>query len=280
MLPRQISGTGQVSSSFSKYVNRLNRNREVLPALVVDDFRDQYRGAVLGLLWAFLRPAAFIVAIWMVVGFGLKGTDLIGDETPFILHLLCGYLPWLLFTESVTGSMNSIVGNRFLLRQTSFQPSMFPIIKFCSALFLHGVFLLLLLGILLAHGYTPTLYWIQVPLLLALLLALVLGLGWLTSSLRLFSNDVAQVVSVVLQVGFWLTPIFWSLSRLPDEARQLAALNPMAFIVEGYRDALLREIWIWQKPEEMVIYLAGCVAICFAGGFVFKRLRPHFGEMI
>lgn len=269
-----------MSVTFAKYLERLNRNRAVLLTLIVDDFQGQYRGALLGVFWALLRPLAFIGAIWFVITTGFKGSDMVGENVPFILYLLCGYLPWLLFIDSVNGSMNSLVSNRFLLQQATFQPSLFPLIKFGSAIFLHLIFLVLLFIVLIAHGHYPTIYWLQVPLLMLLLFLLVLGIGWFTSSLRLFSTDVSQVVAVILQVGFWLTPIFWSLSLLPERLKGLASLNPMAFVIEGYRDALLRSNWIWERPDELVIYLATCAVLCLIGGMIFRRLRPHFGEMV
>ncbi len=269
-----------VKSELVTYFSRLGRNRKLLTTLVLDDFSDQYRGTFLGLFWAGARPVLFVGAIWFVFEAGLKGVKLTDGNHPFLLFLLCGYLPWLLFSESVTGSMNSINSKRFLVKQSSFQVSLLPVVKYGSALILHSVFLVLLAGILIFHGYSPSRYWLQIPLVLFALFPLVLGLGWLTSSLRVFSGDVAQVVGLVLQVGFWMTPVFWGLERLPDDMQELIRINPMVLVVEAYRDIFLRGEWVWQSEGGLVLYMAISTIICMLGGLVFKRLRPHFGEVI
>jgi len=223
---------------------------------------------------------AFVSAVWFVFAFGFKGVKLADGQVPFLLHLLSGYLPWLLFSESVSGSMNAIVSKRFLLRQAAFQPSILPLVKFGSAFILHLVFLVILVALLVGHGYQPTIYWLQLPVVILLLLLLVVGLGWLTSSLRVFSSDIAQLVGVVLQIGFWMTPIFWSLEMLSENVQNMVQLNPMVFIVESYRDVFIRGAWVWRSDGGILIYLLITLPIVLFGGVVFKRLRSHFGDMI
>lgn len=269
----------RLAMEFLQFIKHIFQSRDLLVTLSVNDFRDQYRGAHLGLLWAILRPSIFILTIWLIFSIGFKRGG-VEAEYPFIIYLLCGFIPWLFFSESLAGSMNSIVSNGFLVKKVAFRVSVLPLVKLFSSLFLHGVFLTILAIVLFVNGVYPTVYWLQIPFYLLLLMALVLGLGWLTASLRVFTKDVAQVVSVVLQLGFWVTPIFWQFKMVPEKYHYILQLNPMVYIVEGYRNTFLRQIWFWDQTESFTYFFSTTVFFVLTGAMVFKRLRPHFGDVL
>jgi len=101
---------------------------------------------------------------------------------------------------------------------------------------------------------------------------LALGIGWITSSINVFARDTAQIVNVVLQFGFWATPIFWDLEILPEEAQSILQLNPMFYIVQGYRDSFLYGVPFWQHYE-LTLYYWGLTGIVFVvGAIIFMRL--------
>ena len=109
---------------------------------------------------------------------------------------------------------------------------------------------------------------------------LLLGLGWLTSSTNVFVKDVSKLVGIIVQFGFWLTPIFWNISRVPQEYQWIIKLNPAYYLVSGYRDCLLYHRWFWERQNETLYFWALTTVILFLGIIVFKRLRPHFAEVI
>ena len=109
---------------------------------------------------------------------------------------------------------------------------------------------------------------------------LLLGLTWLTSSIRVFIKDIGNFVAILIQVGFWATPIFWNISVLPKKYHMLLYLNPMAYIVNGFRDALIFHVWFWEKMNETLYFLAITFTFFVLGAIVFKRLRPHFGDVL
>lgn len=113
-----------------------------------------------------------------------------------------------------------------------------------------------------------------------MMFVLVLGISWLISSLRVFMKDVAQVVSVVLQLGFWVTPIFWSIKMVPEEYMYVLKLNPMVYIVEGYRNCFIYEMWFWETYKHTPYFLIITLFFLIVGAVVFRRLRPHFGDVL
>jgi len=130
------------------------------------------------------------------------------------------------------------------------------------------------------NGFTPSLYTLQLLYYLAAMACLLLGLGWITSATCLFIEDVQNLVGVVLQFGFWLTPIIWNIRTVPERFRWLVMINPACYLVNGYRDSMIFRVGFWEKPWETLYYWLFTLAVLALGGLVFRRLRPHFGEVL
>jgi ABC-type polysaccharide/polyol phosphate export permease len=252
--------------------------KSVIINMSINDFTYKFLGSYLGILWAILRPLIFISVIWLIFSIGFK-RNILDNNTPFILYLLTGYIPWLLFTDALSSSMNSIVNNKFLLNNISFKIGVLPINKIICAFYIHIIFLSILIVVLLIHGYYPSIYWIQLPFYMIMLSILLSGLGWLTASLRVFSKDVEETVSIILQIGFWISPIFWSISAIPSKYHWVVDINPMSFIIQGYRNSFVNNIWFWETTG-LLTYSILTSIIFVLGIIIFKKLRPHFYETL
>jgi len=112
------------------------------------------------------------------------------------------------------------------------------------------------------------------------MVALLLGMGWLTSSSRVFVSDVSKFISLITTFGFWLTPIFWDIQRIPEKYHWIVNLNPAVYIVQGYRDAIVTHTWFWEKPYETLYFWFFTICVLLLGITVFRRLRPHFAEVV
>ncbi len=264
---------------FYRFLKHIRESRQLLITLSYNDFKEQYLGSYLGIVWAILRPLLFIGVMWFIFGIGFKAKPT-GDGTPFILWLLCGMIPWFFFADAVSKSMNAIIGNSYLVKKVAFRVSILPLVKVISSLYVHIVFIFILLLIFMLYGHPPTIYWLQVPYFMLCTILLLLGLGWLTSALRVFVKDVGEIIGVIIQFGFWLTPIFWSINIIPKEYHSLIKLNPMYYIIDGYRHALIREIWFWEDLNHTAYFFITTFSLLILGAIVFKRLRPHFGDVL
>jgi lipopolysaccharide transport system permease protein len=264
---------------FFRFLKHIKESRKLLFTLSYNDFRQQYLGSYLGIVWAVLRPALFILVIWFVFGVGFKArpTD---DGTPFVLWLLCGMIPWFFFAESLNKGMSAIVSSAYLVKKVAFRVSILPLVKVLSSLGIHLVLVGLLIIVFLLNGFFPTVYWLQLPYYILCTVFLALGLGWLTSSLRVFVKDIGEIIGVLIQFGFWLTPIFWSFKVIPEEYHYLIKLNPMVYVVEGFRDTFIHQVWFWEKGGDTLQFLAITGVFLILGAIVFKRLRPHFGDVL
>jgi len=262
-----------------RFLKHIKQSKNLLVTLSYNDIKDKHLGSYLGVFWAILRPTLFILVIWFIFGIGFKSKPTT-DGTPFVLWLLCGFIPWFFFAEAMSKGVTAITGNTYIVKKVAFRVSILPIVKVISAFYIHMVFVFILLIIFMFYGYMPTIYWLQIPFFMISTAMLVLGLGWLTSSIRVFVKDVGEVIAVIVQFGFWLTPIFWSIDLIPESYHAILKANPMFFIVEGYRDALIHDVWFWENMGLTTYFFTLTAALLFVGAIVFKRLRPHFGDVL
>ncbi len=261
-----------------EFLKAIIYNKRLLWSLIKDDFKQKYIGNFLGVAWALIQPIFTILIYWFVFQVGFKSRHV--DNFPFILWLIAGLLPWFFFTEGLTSGTNSILANSFLVKKVVFRVSLLPIIPLLSALIIHLFFIFFMFGMFIYYGYTPNIYWVQIFYYLFATIILLLGLSWITSSVVVFFRDVGQLVGMLIQFGFWLTPIFWNITTIPEKYHWIIQLNPLLYIIEGYRNSLIYHKWFWEDMH-MTLYFWIFTAIIFiTGGMTFKKLRPHFSDVL
>ncbi|GFN32797.1 transport permease protein [Paenibacillus curdlanolyticus] len=242
------------------------------------DLQIRYLGSYLGLLWAFIQPVIQILIFWFVFQVGFKSAPV--DNYPFILWLMAAMIPWFFISDCAINTTNSIVENSYLVKKMSFQVGLLPIVKVVSAIYIHLFFIVFLMIMFLSYNYYPDLYTLQIVYYFACSVMLVLGFAWLTSSLVIFLKDIGQFVGVITQFMFWLTPIFWSMNILPEKYHKYIKLNPVYYVTEGYRGAMIDKTWFWEHPVQTLYFWLFTFVLLLTGIIVFKRLRPHFADVL
>lgn len=263
---------------FIRFLTDTFRTRRIIFELAKSDFKSKYLGSCLGLLWAFIHPAITILIFWFVfeVGFKLQPVQ----NFPFVLWLMAGIIPWFMFSDSLSGSSYSVLENSYLVKKVVFRVSVLPLVKILSVLAIHLFLMGLMLAVFIFHGYYPNIHNLQFLYYLFALLVLSLGLSWLTSALIVVVRDVGQLVRMSIQFGFWLTPVFWSADILPKKYRALIYLNPVHYVVEGYRESFITDVWFWEHPLRTIYFWVVATLIFCSGALVFRRLRPHFADVL
>ncbi len=253
-------------------------NIRLLFSLAKNDFRQKYLGSYLGVAWAFIQPVITVLIFWFVFQVGFKSQPI--NDVPFILWLISGMFPWFFFADALSNATNAITENSYLVKKIVFKVSMLPVIKVSSALVVHLFFIFFMYGFFMVYGYGFDLHWLQVFYYLGALIVLILGISYITSSIVVFFKDMGQLVAMLLQFGFWMTPIFWAIGTIPQKYHFLLKLNPLVYIIEGYRDSMINHIWFWQKPM-MTLYFWVVASIMIGIGYVtFKKLKPHFADVL
>ncbi|MDO8444887.1 MAG: ABC transporter permease [Deltaproteobacteria bacterium] len=267
-----------IFTQFYYFLLDLFKSRKIILELTKRDFKSKYLGSYLGLLWAFVNPAITILIFWFVFQAGFKSMPV--DNYPFILWLMTGMIPWFFFSDSIANASNSIVENSFLVKKMVFRISILPVVKILSALFVHIFFIVVLFLMFWFYGYSPDIYNVQAFYYLFSAIIFILASSWITSSVILFMKDMGHIIAVLLQFGFWLTPIFWSLKIMPEKYHPIIKLNPVYYIVEGYRDSFIYKAWFWEHMN-LTIYFWTVTSFTFVlGAIIFRKLRPHFGDVL
>ena len=258
----------------------LYQNRELIWKLAKNDFKSKYAGSYLGIFWAFVQPVVTVLVYWFVFSVGAR-TDMTGETTyPFVLWLIAGITPWFFFSDALGQGTSALLSYQFLVKKVVFKISILPIIKVISALFIHLFLTLVACILLIICGYYPTIYWIQLPYFTFCVFFLVLGMSYVTCSIVVFFRDLGQIIGIALQVGVWITPIMWDINNLSRPLQMIFKLNPVFYVVDGYRMALLDHMWFFEHFYSTVYFWIFTVASFLFGALVFKRLKVHVADIL
>lgn len=258
----------------------LFQNRRLIVNLAKNDFKTKYAGSYLGIVWAFVQPVVTILVYWFVFSVGLKAGTV--SDYPFVLYLVSGIIPWFFFQDALNGGTNALIEYNYLVKKVVFKISVLPIVKMLSAFFVHVFFVVFSLILCSLYGYTPSLATIQIVYYSACTFMLTLGLVYATSAIVVFFRDLTQIISICLQVGIWMTPIMWDVNMLANYPwlMKLFKFNPMYYIVTGYRDSMLGNEWFWNHWGWTAYFWIVTGALFALGSWIFKRLKPHFADVL
>ena len=261
-----------------RFLTDLYRERRVLWQLARNDCRARFAAASLGMAWAFLQPLLNILVLWFVFQVGFRTMPV--DDVPFIVWYIPAFLSWNFFSEAVSQATNSLLEYSYLLKKVNFKVTMIPFIKVVSAGMVHAAFIVFIFVINLAYGRLPTLYFLQIPYYFLCAFCLSASLGLLLSALAVFLKDVANLVAVILQVGFWMTPLFWDPSGMQPLVQGLLKLNPMYYVCMGYRESIIGGTAFWQHPLQTAYFWVLTILLFLCGSKLFVKMKPHFVDML
>ena len=222
------------------FMKDIYQNRKLLLQFSVNDFKSRYAGSFLGILWAFINPVFTVLIYWLVFGFGLKAAMTDG-KYPFIVYLITGMIPWFFFSDAFTSTTLVFREYTYLVKKVVFNIRILPTTKILSNL---------------------------------------TGLTWLTASIQPFLPDIMQLITIVLQLVMWTLPILWSPSQFNPVIVQILKLNPLYYVVQGYRESFLGQAWFWEHGMYTLYFWVFTLAIFVIGSAVFRRLKPHFSDVL
>ena len=262
----------------------LIQSRELIWKLAKNDFKKRYAGSYLGFVWALVQPVVTVLMYWIVfdVVFNTRSEMVSsGVEVPYVLFLTAGLVPWFYFSEAITNGTNALLEYSYLVKKVVFNISILPIIKLIAATFIHVFFVAVLILVSVIYGYYPTLYTLQVVYYSFCLFVLVLAMSYCTCAVVIFFRDLAQIINIGLQVGMWATPILWNIGMIGDDRFvTLLKLNPLVYIVNGYRNAIYGDEWFFEHFYSSTYFWIFTVTLFCIGSLIFKRLKVHFADVL
>jgi ABC-type polysaccharide/polyol phosphate export permease len=263
------------------FLTKIISNRYMIKTMVLRDMKSRYAGAFLGMVWSFIQPLALIGTYYFVFSVVFKAR--LGAEygnASFTIWLISGLLPWLFFSEVVSRGTSTVVSNASLITKTVFPSEILPLVTLISGLVNHliTIGILLILGLALGVVKLSFALFLIIPFMLLMGL-FALGASWFLSSVNVYLRDVEQVIGIILNLWFYFTPIVYTISRVPERFRVILKLNPVLFIVEGYRAAFIGEINTISLYGSLYA-LVMCLVVFSIGGFVFRKLKSGFGDVL
>lgn len=255
------------------------KEHKLIRSLANNEFKTRFAGSYFGLLWAFLQPLVTVLVYWFVFGVGFKSSTATGY--PFSVWLVSGIVPWFYFAEGWALGSRALLDYSFLVKKVVFKIDILPVVKSVSSIYMHFIFIGIALVFNACFGYYPSVYSIQLVYYVLCTFALVVALSYLCSALVVFFQDLNQIIGIVLQVAIWMTPIMWSLETMNlGKWGAIFKLNPMYYIVDGFRDSLLYGNWVFDKWKWTIYFWALTLVLYFIGTRVFKKLKPHYADIL
>ncbi|MHC5215453.1 ABC transporter permease [Enterococcus sp. LJL128] len=261
------------------FIRDIYQNKKLTIQFSFNDFKSRYAGSFFGIFWAFVNPLVTVLTYWFVFGFGLKA-GLTDGKYPFLVFLVTGIVPWFFFSDSLTSSTGVFRDYNYLVKKVVFNIRILPTAKVMSNLYTHLFFIFITLNICILHGFFPTMQTLQIVYYLFCLCAFLTGITWLTASIQPFLPDIMQLIGVLLQTIMWTLPVLWSPSQFSPRIVQLLKLNPLYYIVQGYRESFLSQGWFWDHWALTLYFWGFTLVLLLLGAVVFKRLRPHFSDVL
>lgn len=265
-------------------LKELWRYRELIRNLVVRDLKVRYRNSVLGIVWSWVNPLLMMLVFTVVFNFLFVRSDL----RHFHVFLLCALLPWQFFSQSVTEATNSIVGSSHLIKKVYFPREVLPISIILSNLVNFVIALPVFFGLAVVSGASVSPWALLLPIPVLVQIMFSLGICLILSTLNVFYRDTRIIMSVVMQAWFFLTPVFYPITQIGEQATILGVtfnaqlwlrrLNPMASIIASYRDLLY---WGTYTGFDFLFRTAlTSLVVLVIGYLVFLRYSPRFGEEV
>lgn len=262
-----------------EFLRRSFSNRWLLLQLTRRDIVAVYSGAVGGNLWLIVDPLVYIGLTVVFFQFAIKGVDTAG--VPYVAWVLPSIILWTFVTAVLGSSVGAIREYAYLLRHRTFDMRLVTLVKALSAAWVHILLMVILLFILVMFlGVRPTWKIVWLLYYFVAICSLLIGLSWLISALGTFWKDIRNLVSVFLQIEFWISPIFWEPERFPKVVATIMYLNPFYYPIHGYRQTILAADFgphFWA----MTVYFWTMVgALSWFASWVFSRLSRSFGDVL
>lgn len=245
--------------------------RELLKTNVKKEIRGRYKNSFLGILWSFLNPLLQLLVYSVIFGALLAG----GDET-YPIYICIALIPWTYFTTAITQASFTVIGNADIIKKVYFPREILPISVVTSGAVNFVISTIIILAFVIFSGVGLSWYILLYPFILLIQYVLLLGIGFIVSSVTVYFRDLEHIIGVVLMAAFYATPIVYKIEQLPHTLQVLVNLNPMTHLINAYRDIF----YYHQMPNMKILFvlLAASVILTVIGYFIFKKLQKGFAE--
>lgn len=243
--------------------------------------RATYQSYYLGLLWQVLNPAIQIGIYYIVFGLGLNGNTQI-NGTPFIVWMLVGIVQWFFISSSMLGTSNSIVKQIVMVSKMKFPVSILPTVNIVSNLMTYIPMMLITVLVLFLYGITPNIYWIQFLYYFLAMIIFLVSCGILFATLTILVRDFHILLQSVIRLMLYVSGAIWNIEsrNLPDWMIGLLKLNPVYYLINGFRESLLYEKWFWENGNYTLLFWSITLLIFMLGSHLHLKFGAKFVDFV
>ena len=267
-------------NDFIKIIKEHFQYRQQLVKLAKADLVKTYRGAALGWSWAIIRPTMQIFVYWFAFEIGLRsGRDINGF--PFFLWLIAGLIPWFYINDMLTAGTDAIRKYSYLVTKMKFPVSTIPTFTSMSKMSVDIILIIIMLIIFCAFGFPPDIYWLQLIFFTALSFIFFTLWSLFASLLAAISKDFGNLVKSFVTAVFWLSGVLWD----PDTVKiawlkKALTMNPVTYIVNGFRNTLINKIWFWEQPQKLLYFAIVCVIMLVLALWAYRKVRKDIPDVL
>lgn len=246
--------------------------------LARSDLQKRFSGSFFGIFWMLIQPIVSVIIYYWVFQLGFKSNPV--ESIPYVAWLLPGIVPWFYFNDAIINGITSFVVYRHWVKKLSFNISILPFVRILASLFLHIIFMVIMIVVIIIYGNAPSAWWFQGIYYIVANTILVTSIVYFLASINVFVKDIVQLINVLLQFGFWLAPIMYEQEIMPVWIQKILILNPFTYIVRGYRDTFLFKIGFWDRPIDTIRFWVMVLILVGLGMMTYKRLEDHFADVL
>ena len=246
---------------------------EFLKSNVKKDIRGKYKGSFLGILWSFINPLLSVLVYAIVFPYIMRM-----KVENYLVYLITGMIPWTFFTTAINTGIISILSNADIIKKVYFPRIILPISAVTSALVNFGISCIIVLLFCVLGGVGVSYHLLWLPVIAAVQYLLLLGITFILSSIEMYMRDIEHIVTFVLAMAFYVTPILYSPDIFPENLSWILKINPMAHLIYAYRDIFLYH----RNPSLMglgIVFLFA-ILIFIIGYSIFEKLQKGFAEEV
>jgi teichoic acid transport system permease protein len=263
----------------SQILKDQKNNIHLINRLSIYDVKNKYQMHYLGVLWQILNPVIKIAVYWIIFGLGIRGGKPIG-EIPFFIYLMVGIIPWNFIAPVIISGSNSIYSRVNLVSKMNFPVSILPTINIVSNFF-NFIIMVIILGIaLIIYGINPGIYLLQLPYYLICMLVFLFAVTMVTSTISILIRDFQLILSPIMRMMLYFLPILWDTSRLPHIYQTFLKLNPMYYLIEGFRMTFLKKEWFFSDLTYTVYFWTLTLLILLIGAVVHDKFKHKFIDFL
>ena len=254
-------------------------NRQRMLRLARYELKSQNYGTMFGSLWNFLNPGLQILTYWFVFAIGLRQSTT-QDGVPYIIWMIAGLIPWFFISTTLQVSINSIFSYAGILKRMKFPLAIVPVKTVFAQFFAHLLAMLVVFAVMICAGVSFSWRNIQLLYFMFCTLCFLIAFSLMFSAVTVLFRDFQKILSSVIRLLFYITPIVWNTSSLPVHLQNVLKLNPMYYLVEGYRESLISPYGLIYHGKQMLYFWTVTILLFLFGCRVHVKFRRQFIDLL